>query len=51
MDQLPWVLLGLRATIKDDLKASSANFVYGAPLSVPGDVLPTLSATPPAEFF
>ena len=51
MDQLPWVLLGLRATIKDDLKASSANFVYGALLSVPGDDLPILSATPPAEFF
>ena len=31
VDQLPWVLLGLRATIK----ASPAKFVYGAPLSVP----------------
>ena len=36
-DQLPWVLLGLRTVVKEDLKASSAELVYGEPLAVPGD--------------
>ena len=39
MDELPWVLLGLRTTPKDDLGASAAEMVYGAPLTVPGDLL------------
>ena len=37
VDELPWVLLGLRTTPKDDLNASPADLVYGAPLTVPGD--------------
>ena len=36
-DQLPWVLLGLRTVVKADLKASSAELVFGAPITVPGD--------------
>ena len=40
----------MRATVKDDLKASPADFVYGALLSIPGDMMPTLPAAPPAEF-
>ena len=36
-DQLPWVLLGLRTTFKEDLHASSAELVFGEALSVPGD--------------
>lgn len=40
-DQLPWVLLGLRTTVKDDLRCSSAEFVFGAPISLPGDCLPS----------
>ena len=35
--ELPWVLLALRATPKEDLNASPADLVYGAPLTVPGD--------------
>ncbi|XP_059805130.1 uncharacterized protein LOC132380394 [Hypanus sabinus] len=35
-DELPWVLLGIRTAPKDDLHASSAELVYGAPLVVPG---------------
>ena len=42
--QLPWVLLGLRATIKEDLGCSPAEMVFGSPLSVPGDCLPTVTA-------
>ncbi len=37
MDELPWVLLGIRTAPKEDLKTSSAELVYGAPLTVPAD--------------
>ena len=36
MDELPWVILGLRAIPKEDLGASVAEMVYGAPLTIPG---------------
>ena len=49
-DQLPWVLLGLRTTVKADLDASPADFVLGAPLSVPAGGLPAMSTPPPADF-
>ena len=38
--ELPWVLLGIRTAPKEDLKCSSAEMVYGAPLTVPGDFIP-----------
>ena len=38
-DELPWVLLGVRTAPKEDLGCSSAELVYGAPLTVPGDFL------------
>ena len=37
IDELPWVLLGIRTVPKEDLRTSSAELVYGAPLTVPGD--------------
>ena len=40
VDELPWVLLGLRTAPKEDLRASSAELVYGSPLTVPGDFFP-----------
>ena len=43
-DQLPWVLLGMRTVVKKDLKASSAELVYGEPPTVPGDFV-----TPPVD--
>ena len=43
VDELPWVLLGIRTAPKDDIKSSSAELVYGAPLTVPGDFLATPS--------
>ena len=46
MDELPWVLLGLRTVPKEDLKASAAELVYGAPLTVPGDFVPDTEPTP-----
>ena len=36
IDELPWVLLGLRTMPKQDLGASVAEMVYGSPLTVPG---------------
>ena len=44
--ELPWILLGIRTAPKEDLNASSAELVYGAPLTVPGDFIS--SATQPA---
>jgi cleavage and polyadenylation specificity factor subunit 1 len=41
VDELPWVLLGIRTTPKEDLGASSAELVYGAPLTVPADFIVT----------
>ena len=36
MDELPWVMLGLRTAPKDDLGTSVAEMVYGSSLTVPG---------------
>jgi hypothetical protein len=43
IDELPWVLLGLRTAPKEDLRSSSAELVYGSPLTVPGDFFPDSS--------
>ena len=37
---LPWVMLGLRVTPKEDLHSSSAELVYGEPLTIPGEFVP-----------
>ena len=37
VDELLWVLLGLRTAPKEDLHTSAAEMVYGTPLTVPGD--------------
>ena len=34
MDELPWVLLGIRTAPKEDIGCSSAELVYGAPLRI-----------------
>ena len=39
--ELPWVLLGIRTAPKEDLGCSSAEMVYGALLTVPGDFIPS----------
>ena len=48
LDELPWVLLGIRTFPKEDLKASSADLVYRKPFTGPGSfVTPhTASWTP-----
>ena len=44
VEELPWVLLGLRTTPKEDLGYSSAEHVYGEPLTIPGELVPPKSA-------
>lgn len=39
IDELPWVLLGIRTVPKEDLGHSSAELVYGCPLTIPGDFI------------
>ncbi len=39
IDELPWVMLGIRNAPKEDLGTSSAELVFGAPLTVPADFL------------
>jgi cleavage and polyadenylation specificity factor subunit 1 len=43
-ETLPLVLLGIRTAYKENLQASVAEFVYGEPLRIPGELL-----TPTAE--
>ena len=40
VNELPWIMLGIRTSPKEDLGASSAEMVYGSPLTVPGDFIP-----------
>ncbi|KAJ1518995.1 hypothetical protein ONE63_011376 [Megalurothrips usitatus] len=47
LTSLPWVLLGLRSALKEDIGASTADLVYGEPLRLPGDLLTQPSNTPP----
>jgi transposase InsO family protein len=37
-EHLPWVLLGLRAAPKEDSNISSAEMLYGSPLTLPGEL-------------
>ena len=48
VDELPWILLGLRTAPKEDLGVSSAELVFGAPLTVPSDFIGTPSSQPAA---
>ena len=53
MDELPFVLLGLRTAWREDPDCSPAELVYGSSLHVPGEFLPSTSAeqtTPSTEF-
>ena len=45
VQELPWVLLGIRTAPKEDLGCSSAEMVYGSALTVPGDFIPGFADT------
>ena len=44
VEELPWLLLGLRTTPKEHLGYSSAELVYSEPLTIPGELVPPKSA-------
>ena len=46
-DELPLVHLGLRTVPKDSIGSSAAEFVYGTPLTVPGQFIDPSSKSPP----
>jgi hypothetical protein len=48
-EHLPWVLLGLRTAPKEDSAISSAELMFGTPLSLPAEFI--RDADPPAEHF
>ena len=53
MDELPFVLLGLRTAWREDPDCSPAELVYGSSLHVPGEFLPPASpdqTRPSSEF-
>lgn len=52
-ETLPAVLLGIRASLKEDMDASPADMVYGSPLRLPGEFFRNSSSTDlpsPADF-
>jgi hypothetical protein len=49
-EHLPFVLLGLRAAPKEDSNTSAAEMTFGAPLTLPGELL-LPAAEPPAASF
>ncbi|KYN06579.1 Pro-Pol polyprotein [Cyphomyrmex costatus] len=51
LDLLPIVLLGLRTCLKEDLKCSPAELIYGAPLRVPGEFLENRDPTEDTKTF
>ena len=46
LSSLPYVLLGLRAAPKEDSGVSSAELVYGCPLTLPGELISTPEVSP-----
>ena len=48
LSHLPWVLLGLRATPKEDSNVSSAELLYGCALTLPGELVSTPESGPRA---
>ena len=39
VDELSWVPLGIRTTPKEDFHCSTAELVYGTPLTLPGEFI------------
>ena len=47
--QLPLVLLSIRSSVKEDLKHSSAELVFGTPLKLPADIVETRQDAQPDD--
>ena len=50
-DHLPFVLLGIRTSIRQDSSCSPSELLYGAPLRLPGDMFVASEPTPMASDF
>ena len=53
VDALPWVLLGIRSALKEDLQCTTAELVYGTTLRLPGEFIQPSARNPtsdPANF-
>ena len=48
VDELQWVLLGIH-TMPKDINCSTAELVYGSPLTVLGDFIPSTNKPPNAS--
>ena len=51
MEHLPFVLLGLRTSIRADALCSPSDLVYGGPLRLPGDLVSPSAASPALSEF
>ena len=51
LDHLPYVLLGMRTSVREDSLCSPADLLYGAPLKLPGDMLEPVPPPPSASDF
>ena len=51
MQHLPYVLLGIRTSIREDSGCSASDLLYGAPLRLPGDMVVPGAPGPPASDF
>ena len=49
VDALPWVLLGIRSALKEDLQCTTAELVYGMTLRLPGEFIQPSSPDPSAD--
>ena len=49
VEELPWILLGLRNAPKEEFGYSSAELVYGKSLTVPGEFIPPGFTNDPAQ--
>ena len=47
MAHLPWVLLGIRASVREDSDTSPAELLYGTVLRLPGQLLPGVASDAP----
>ncbi|TNN12841.1 hypothetical protein EWB00_003366, partial [Schistosoma japonicum] len=45
IDALPLVLLGIRSTVKEDVRCSVAELVYGTTLRLPGEFVKSTSTS------
>ncbi|KII71244.1 hypothetical protein RF11_11764 [Thelohanellus kitauei] len=50
-DEPPWVLLGIRTAVKEDIGCSSAELVYGSCLRIAGEFVKNQYHTPNASAY